>query len=440
LTVNTELAILNLLRFQSCKQKRQKDFVSIGGYYLVILSYLKWRQEKRNRHFTSGQREVLRAIAWNSDVRKYMPDARRKGIKMYTDVSNSSDDDKPRRGTGLLALGAGQSAGSRGGLEWWYRLAAPTEPPNATPRDRERVRAGRLASIILCVMFCFGLEQLPTALTSKDHFFLFILGTAMAINIGVFLLNRRGQVMVGGVIMVIVVEIAFIMVVLTSPTGISPRILTIFDLMVLTELMAVSLLPPKSVFLTTLCNCLFTWAAISFLPHTADLLIATPSSYYSALANPIVLQIIVALVTYLWVQGARQAIERAEQAVALERAIAERDRTAAEQKKQLELGIQQILQTQVQAANGNFEVRAPLAKDNVLWQVAHSLNNLLVRLQRANQTENEFQQTRIEAGRLTDAVRYAKASRRPMQQLQRNGTVLDPLAQELSGASINQPG
>jgi hypothetical protein len=213
-----------------------------------------------------------------------------------------------------------------------------------------------------------------------------------------------------------------------------------FDLMILTELMAVSLLPPKSVFLATLCNCLFTWAAISFLPRAADLTIATPSAYYGALASPLVLQIIVALVTYLWVQGARQAIERAEQVAALERALAERDRAAVEQKQQLEHGIQQILQTHVQAANGNFDARAPLAQDNVLWQVAHSLNNLLVRLQRATQSENDFQQTRIEVVRLTEAVRYAKRSRRPLQQIPRSGTILDPLAQELTGTSINQPG
>ena len=360
---------------------------------------------------------------------------------MYTDVSDSSDKKRPGGDSGILTLGFDKNTGSPGGFwAWWYRLAAPTEPPNATPRDRERVRTGRLASIILFVMFCFGLEQLPTSLASKNHFFFFILLTAMIIDAGAFLLNRRGQVLAGGVLMVIVVQLAFMMVVITSPTGVSTRTLTTFDLMVLTELMAVSLLPPKSVFLVTLCNCLFTWAAISFLPHTADLMIATPSTYYSALANPLILQIIVAFVTYLWVQGARQAIARAEQAAALERAIAERDRAAAEQKKQLELGIQQILQTQVQAANGNFEVRAPLAKENVLWQVAHSLNTLLVRLQRANQTENEFQQTRIEAGRLTDAVRYAKVSRRPVQQIPRSGTMLDPLAQELTGTSINQPG
>src|SRR5215471_19143448 len=74
---------------------------------------------------------------------------------------------------------------SQGWIEWWYRLAAPLEPLHATAQDRERVRAGRLSSIILLIMFCFGLTQVPNALVSVNHFFLVILLTAMAINVGV---------------------------------------------------------------------------------------------------------------------------------------------------------------------------------------------------------------------------------------------------------------
>jgi hypothetical protein len=207
---------------------------------------------------------------------------------------------------------------------------------------------------------------------------------------------------------------------------------------VVTELMAVSLLPPRSVFLIVLCNSIFTWASITFLPHAASLNTTAPSSYYNALVSPLALQIIVACVTYLWVQGTRQAIARAERVAALERTLAERDRAAAEQKRQLEEGIYEILQTHIQVAKGNFEVRAPLARENVLWQVAHSLNNLLSRLQRAIHAENELQRTGIETARLLEAVRSAKMRRRPIQAL-KSGTVLDPLVQELSGNSLNQP-
>jgi hypothetical protein len=228
------------------------------------------------------------------------------------------------------------------------------------------------------------------------------------------------------------------MIVVTSSAGLSSRLLTVFYLLVVTELMAVSLLPPRSVFLVAFCNAVFTWAAIAFLPRAADFTITTLSGYYSALASPLALQVIVALVTYLWVQGARQAIERAERVAELERALAQRDREVAEQKQQLELGIQEILQTHIQAANGNFHVRAPLARENVLWQVAHGLNNLLARLQRATQVEQEFQRAEGEAARLVDVVRAARAQGRPVQ-APKSGTVLDPLAQELTGKYIYLP-
>ncbi|WP_126628992.1 hypothetical protein [Dictyobacter alpinus] len=359
---------------------------------------------------------------------------------MQTEAFASDENKTPPNDRGIT-LGDRQSVAppsQNGPLEWWYRLAAPLEPQQSTSEDRERVRAGRLSSVMLLIMFCFGITQLPNAFMSTNHFFLFIVLIAMVIDAGAFILNRRGQVLLAGSTMVVVVEIAFILVVLTSRTGITARSLTIFHLIVLTELMAVSLLPGKSVFIVALCNTIFTWAAISFLPHAPDFKLVTTSAYYSALASPIVLQVIVAIVTYLWAEGTRQAIARAEQVAVLERALAERDRAAAEQKLQLEQGIQQILHTHVQAANGNFEARAPLTQDNVLWQVGYGLNNLLARLQRAIQSENELQRAEKEVGRLLGAVRNAKAKHQ-LFQASRSGTILDPLAQELTGTRIHQP-
>ncbi|GAC1360375.1 MAG: hypothetical protein NVS2B12_09140 [Ktedonobacteraceae bacterium] len=41
---------------------------------------------------------------------------------------------------------------------------------------------------------------------------------------------------------------------------------------------------------------------------------------------------------------------------------------------QLDASIQQIVQTYMRIANGDFDARVPLNQDNVLWQVAGSLN------------------------------------------------------------------
>jgi hypothetical protein len=332
--------------------------------------------------------------------------------------------------------GLGESS-QHGLVHWWYQIAAPREPEHATSADRERVRAGKLSSIMLLIMFCFELTQLPNALTSTNSFILVLTLTVMAVNIGVFVLNRQGAVLVAGIILVGVVEAAFVTFLLTSPSGLSALSLSTFYFIVLTELMAVTLLPPASVFLVAGCNILLTWAAMMFLPHASDFQMPTPTAYYSALAGPLTLQVIVALVTYLWAIGAKQAIARAERVAALERLLAERDREEVVQKRQLEQGIDLILQTHIQAANGNLDARAPLARENVLWRVAYSLNNLLARLKLAMESEQELERIKREIRRLIEELRQAKAMRARFR-VPKNGTMLDPLIQELTGTYFDQ--
>ncbi|MBO0795993.1 MAG: hypothetical protein J2P36_34305, partial [Ktedonobacteraceae bacterium] len=64
---------------------------------------------------------------------------------MHQDAPTFPTEKKPNT-TKQLSLSPHQGVHlhpQRGPLAWWYRLAAPREPLNATPQDRERVRAGR---------------------------------------------------------------------------------------------------------------------------------------------------------------------------------------------------------------------------------------------------------------------------------------------------------
>src|SRR6185437_4470705 len=113
-----------------------------------------------------------------------------------------------------------------------------------------------------------------------------------------------------------------------------------------------------------------------------------------------------AVVLYLWVTSDYQALKRADRA----EVIAEMERRELEQnqkdlvlKQQLDEGIQAILNTHVAVANGDFSARAPLKKENLLWRIAYSLNNLLARLQSLNAAETELQKTRQETQRLAEA-------------------------------------
>jgi len=179
--------------------------------------------------------------------------------------------------------------------------------------------------------------------------------------------------------------------------------------------------------------------------------------------TPIVLsQVIVSVVAYITARNARFAIlraDRAEEISALEQREIERQQQEIEEKQQLDIGIQQILQTHVQVANGNFTARAPLGKENILWQIAYSLNNLLARLQSYGQmadhykqlqeenyslhtalqsnasAQRELQRTQEAASRLIDLLRQSKDGHISSLAL-RSGTIIDAVATQIS-APVN---
>jgi len=146
----------------------------------------------------------------------------------------------------------------------------------------------------------------------------------------------------------------------------------------------------------------------------------------------------------------RKLQQTIEEIMALQQAI-------TKQKQELEDGIQQILETHIHVANGDFSMRAPLTQDHLLWQIAHSLNNLLARLQRLSQAEAELQQTTFEFRRqmgstqaeaqqikaelqqiyaetqhLVETLREAKVREHPIR-ISSSRTLLDPLCRELAG-------
>jgi len=164
--------------------------------------------------------------------------------------------------------------------------------------------------------------------------------------------------------------------------------------------------------------------------------------------------------TVLIVEGSfvfRPTAQKLQQTIAEIMAL---QRAITQQKQELESGIQLILETHVQVANGDFTTRAPLTQDHLLWQVAHSLNNLLARLQRLNQAEAELQRAKIEFRHqmgssqteaqqikaelqqiytetkiLVDVLREAKTQEHPIW-VPPSRTVLDPLCRELAGNYI----
>src|SRR5947209_6978973 len=341
-------------------------------------------------------------------------------------------------------------------LHCWYYLTAPPEAPaNARLEQREATRRGRLASVVLFFVILLVLPAIPSAV--GNPILTVIITLVLLIDFVALAINRSGRTNLAGILVVISIEIGLASSILTVPGGSGPSNLPTLDLMVQAECVSVSLFIPGSVFFVAIINSLFFIAVLNLGPVTPELAHLLKTDASRIISSPIILQVIVAIVTYLWVGSANKAIQRADRAeeiASLEQREIERQQREIEEKQQLDMGIQQILQTHVQVANGNFSARAPLGKDNVLWQIAYSLNNLLARLRGYSQTqvqlqrmqaenyrlhnvlqstssaEHELQRTREAAMRLVEALKQSRSGRMPSLSLQ-SGTVIDSVVMQL---------
>lgn len=320
---------------------------------------------------------------------------------------------------------------STGFLEWWYKWTTIPEPPeSANFIKREAARKVRMLSTILLFFLPMLIIVLPTS------FFIPIVAVRYAVIALTFaatsslLLNRVGQVVLAAIILALSFEVALtVVILLTNP--LDETVLQLYDLYTVVELFAVSLLPVRTVFLVAGCNSVFFWLDLSYQKHVAFLNPDLTAQFLPIVSRPIVLQLIVAAVSFLWVSSTTKAImraDRAEMVVKLEHAL-------VDQKRELEEGITQILHTHVEVANGNLNARAPLNHDNVLWQIARALNVLLVRLQRASMGERELHRVEMAVTQCVDIMQRAEQEHQ-LPRLPFTHTAIDPLVAALQGKTL----
>lgn len=321
----------------------------------------------------------------------------------------------------------------RGPLGWWFRFSTPDEATIDMTHDI--IPRSRLASILIFITLVASIAFIPAALTSDDlHVVPPVIGLFAAGCIAIPL-NKRGKVTLVGILIVGAIDAALAYSLLSYPHfTLTQNAIPIYDLFVLSDIIAISLLPGKSIFFISFCHSVFMLADVALQPHTPDLQELLVSTGYSLMIRPLTIQIVVAVITYLWVRSTLQALKRADQA----EKIAQLEHAIALRQQELDDGIQQILATLVEAANGNAYVRAPLSQQHALWQVGVGLNTLLARLQRSYQTEHELQQVKIEIHRLLVQVREIKGQQRQLW-LQAGGTELDHLLSELHGTVLLPP-
>src|SRR5260370_7391801 len=109
-------------------------------------------------------------------------------------------------------------------------------------------------------------------------------------------------------------------------------------------------------------------------------MVLNSSMAYNTILQPLGLQLIVAVVSYIWVRSALRALaraDRAEEISQLQRREAELLRREAEFNHVLTQGSEHLLQVLVRAANADQGMRSALTQDHPLCPIATPLNCLL---------------------------------------------------------------
>jgi hypothetical protein len=290
-----------------------------------------------------------------------------------------------------------ERARPRGPLALWYRYTSPPEPPStANYKQRDVYRRGQLASTIMLTLQIILFIIIPIGLfgPNKQIFFTAVFLTVI-IAVSAFF-NRRGNVNIAGLILSLSLNLGICLSIIRSPQGLTPDSIAQFDLLVFSELFVASLLPVNWVWASAFFNVTFSCYMLTYAPRTPLFQQVMKTSYYAVLSRPIQLHLLVTVVLFLWVVNANRAIKRADRAeeiARLERNLAQQSKGIKEQKQQLDRSVEQIVETLMHWSNGLLTARVPLNQENVLWQVAGPINNLLGRVQRLRQESQLLRQT-----------------------------------------------
>ena len=343
-------------------------------------------------------------------------------------------------------------------IRWWYQLTTPTSSSlSDTNNRREVVRRTRVASILMFfLVLLLTTLVLPAAIFAGDRVVLLLASLLLSVVMVAILFNRCGKFHVAGALVACGLAGVFYTSILTNASGLTIVSLLLFNGLALSELFIASLLPGTWIFLATLINSLFIVTTFMMIPETTEVAKIMQTKSYVVMMCLVVLHVVISGVVWLWSHNAAQANERADQVeriAALQQALAEQEHAIVQQKRILDNSIGQIMCTHVQVANGNLTARVPVQETLALQPLAVALNNLLNRLQRLRQVEQEFlsilpylqrgrqaeyelQRAKGELEFLLQAIRESHQSNRCIR-IPRGGTLLAPLFQELNGQYIS---
>lgn len=279
-------------------------------------------------------------------------------------------------------------------LGWWYAFTAvPETPTNASFFKREAVRRVRLFSTVNFFFLLVLVIFIPACFFLPNHYILWCDLGAISATIIALIINRQGSPLLAGVLLVIASEIALTAGILTTWPMDEPSI-QLYDLYLIIDLLAVSVIPAWSIFVLAICNSLFIGLDLIYQPHLPGLTQDLAAQFLPMLVRPVGLEIMIAGVAYLWVRSANNAVRRADKAemiAKLEHTIAEERASAEQARKELEESIELLVKLHTEAMNKQTIAKIPYPQEaKMLWPLIGVLNSLWVRLQHTNQAEYEL--------------------------------------------------
>ena len=277
-------------------------------------------------------------------------------------------------------------------INWWLRMtSAGWNAPQETIQQRENARRSMLASWIVLGLFITLVLFLPAALT--DTASAFSVGFAFLGLFLIVLLNRKGFVTTAGVLMVALVIAATMGNVVGAPDhAIHLGDLPAYDFLVIAIVLGASVLPRSSAFVIAGVNIAIMYADLLFQEKSKDLLNAIgPLGLPTIMGRPVVIQVITALIAFLWARGMDEAVRRADRAEELRAIELHFAEAEAARTEQVEEFVREMIKAIRTLANGQ-EGLIWLSASHPWQQQATFINMQLkhfYKLKRSTRGENE---------------------------------------------------
>lgn len=318
----------------------------------------------------------------------------------------------PREGwQGAQSPGSLAEQPGSGPVHFWAVLTGPGDnAPQFTLEERNTLRRARLASAVMFGMLLLALLALPLGLQDPTRATLGAVGILFVAVLIAALLNRFGHVTSAGLILVATLLFAIGGSVMGAPI-LDWIYLPAFDLLSIVVGVAALVLPRPIMWGAALASIALVVADMFTQKRSAVLeAFVAQNGIYPLVGRPVIAILLTAVLFHLITRFMDREIRRADRGEEL----AELERRELERTRELEEGVRQLLAVHVHLANGDFNVKVPTIRNQLLWQIGSSLNNLVARLGRLAQSDFVVRRTQEETNRLVEALYAVNSGRTPI--------------------------